>query len=305
MKCTFISNNDEYMKPVILIKKDKSELLTNSSLCLIKGETGSGKSRLAMNIMVGLSGVDESLDFQYAKCPEDKHVVYISTEMSRYHLQKRLKAILAKTGLEYEKNLRFVDFMGIDDKIGELKQLCEELNPYIIIIDQIGDFVLNINDIEQCIKLVNQLANGLEKNDCAIIGILHQNEDSGINSKARGHLGSILEQKVVSSIAISANSSGFNIKTTKLREGIPIQMNAEFDEETEMLKIKNKDNTSIVDKLTLPCNASDLDSQICKLTSKAITTARSIKKDLLNKGVLVVEKEGKFEVFKKNETPQA
>lgn len=300
MKYTIISNNDEYMKPVILIQKDKTELLTNSSLCLIKGEAGSGKSRLVMNMMVGLSGIDEGLGFEYIKCPEDKHVVYISTEMSRYHMQKRLKAIIERTGKEYEKNLRFVDFMNIENKVVELAGLCEELNPYVIIIDQIGDFVSNINDIEQCIALVNKLTNGIEKKDCAIIGILHQNEDSGISSKARGHLGSILEQKVVSSIGIASNQHGFNICTTKLREGKPFKLYAEFDESTEMLKLRDMDNSSIVDKLVFPANASELDNQIATLLNKSIATARVVKKELLRKKVIVSAKEGKFEVFNKN-----
>ena len=45
MKVVHITKECQYMKPLLLIKKDHTELLTNSSLMIIKGEVGSGKRR--------------------------------------------------------------------------------------------------------------------------------------------------------------------------------------------------------------------------------------------------------------------
>lgn len=300
MKHLVISSDAEFMRPLILIKKDSSELLVNSSLCLIKGEVGSGKSRLAMNLMVGLSGVGDNLGLEYNPCPEDKYVIYISTEMSRYHLQRRLLKVLEESKDGFESRLKFVDFAFVpaEEKITELRELCKEFPPYVIIIDQLGDFVTNINDIEQSTELVKQLMNGIEKYDCGIIGIIHQNEDSGINSKARGHIGSIFEQKVVSSIAISDTAKGFTIQTTKLREGKQIRFNATFDESTEMLKytevLKDED---ILSKINFPCTASQLDEQVSKITKMSIPTARNIKKRLVEEGKIKSIKEGKNEIY--------
>lgn len=303
MKRLEITSNEEFMKPLILIKKDSSELLVNSSLCLIKGEVGSGKSRLAMNIMVGFSGVSDDLGLEYKPCPDDKYIIYISTEMSRYHLQRRRKHIIDKTGKDYEERLKFFDFAYVSaaDKIKELREVCTEFPPWVIIIDQLGDFVTNVNDIDQSMELVKQLMNGIEKYDCGIIGIIHQNEDSGISSKARGHAGSIFEQKVVSSIAIADTSRGFTIQTTKLREGRQIKIYAVFNEESEMLKytelIKDEE---LLNRIKFPCNASDLDNQIATLTKMSVPTARNIKKKLQEEGKIKSVKEGKNEIYSLN-----
>lgn len=295
-----ITSDAEFMKPLILIKKDSSELLVNSSLCLIKGEVGSGKSRLAMNLMVGLSGASDNLGLEYLPCPKDKYVIYVSTEMSRYHLQRRLLHILKEASPDFDERLKFVDFayVPVDEKVEALREYCKENPPYVIIIDQLGDFVTNVNDVDQSMELVKQLMNGIEKHDCGIIGIIHQNEDAGINSKARGHVGSIFEQKVVSSIAIADTAKGFNIQTTKLREGRQVKFSATFDEVTEMLKytevMKDED---ILSKVTFPCTASELDLKIATLTKMSIPTARNIKKRLVEEGKIKSIKEGKNEIY--------
>lgn len=292
-----ITKDSQFMKPVILIKKDNSEVLTNSSLCLIKGETGSGKSRLAMNFMVGLSGVSDDLDFEYDPCPPDKSVVYISTEMSRYHLQKRFLKIISQCPPGYENQLRFFDICTSTDRLQDIREIAKQTNPYVIIIDQLGDLVNNINDLDQCVKLVDSLMNGIEKHDCGIIGILHQNEDSGIQTKARGHIGSLFEQKVVASIAIADRRDYFQISSTKLREGRPLSIQAVFNEETEMLSLKQQRN--LLEEIILPACASDIDQQIMKLINKSENTARKIRQKWEKENKIIHTKEGKEIIYKK------
>lgn len=294
-----LTKDSQYMKPLILIKRDHTELLTNSSLMIIKGEVGSGKSRLAMNFMVGFSGNKEDLEFEYEVCPKDKHVIYISTEMSRYHLQKRLLSILSLTPPEYEERLVILDAMMLSDKVSELEEICKKYPPHVIIIDQLGDLVSDINNLQQSTDIIKKLCNGLDKYDCGIIGIVHQNEDSGINAKARGHLGSLFEQKVVASLAISDHSKGYKIKTTKVREGKPINLDAIFNENTSMLKLIEipKDN-ELVDKLKLPCNRSELYKQLEVLTKKTSpTTLKTITNDLLAKGYIKEQSNGKSSII--------
>lgn len=295
-----IKEDSEFMKPVILIKKDHSELLTNSSLCLIKGETGSGKSRLAMNIMVGLSGNPDDLELEYEPCPDGKYVIYLSTEMSRYHLQRRLLKVLEQCPPEYKNKLKFFDLVNSDvaTKFEDLTTICKEYPPYVIIIDQLGDFVNNINEIADANKLVSHLMNGLERHDCAVIGILHQNEDSGLQTKARGHIGSVLEQKVVSSIAIADRSGYFLIETTKLREGKQLKIRAVFNEQTEMLQSQVQED--LLPKIKFPCTASEFDEQLMNLTNKSENTVKKIRKDWERKERIKSQKEGKEFIFTLN-----
>ena len=283
------------MKPVILIKQSESELLTNSSLMLIKGEVGSGKSRLAMNLMVGLLTGKEDLHLEYTICPKDKYILYISTEMSKYHLQRRLLKVLEQVPEELHERLIFLDSVEdtVEQKLPELTKAVKEYPPHVIIIDQLADFVTNINDIEQANNIITKLMNGIEKTDCAIIAIVHQNEDSGLDSKARGHLGSVFEQKVVSSIAISDNRKGFTIKSTKIREGKQLALKAEFNEKTEMLKLKSEVEVNL-SELTYPITREDLIEYLNKQFECAKSTSATHIAEYLEEGILTSFKDGKF-----------
>lgn len=290
-----LEEDDKYMQPVILIKKYGNELLTNSSLMLIKGEVGSGKSRLAMNMMVGLLTGKEDLHLEYKMCPDDKYVLYISTEMSKYHLQRRLIKVLETVPEHRKKNLRFFDAVStpVEKKMDELNEAIKQFPPYVIIIDQLADFVSNINDIEQANQVVSRFMNGIEKADCAIVGIVHQNEDSGISSKARGHLGSVFEQKVVSSIAISDTSKGFNIKSTKIREGKQLSIKAVFNESTEML-IEKVDSEVSLETLTYPILREDLIKAVCSMNDCGARTAATLIAKYLENKTLESFKESKL-----------
>ncbi len=290
-----IKENDNFMKPIILIKKEKAELLTNSSLMLIKGEVGSGKSRLAMNLMKCLLIGKEDLNLDYIICPDDKFVIYISTEMNRYHLQRRLLKVLEEVPQKDHDKLVFLDVCALstEDKFKALQEAVKEYPPHVIVIDQLADFVSNINDIEQADSIIKKLMNGIEKTDCAIVGILHQNEDSGINTKARGHLGSIFEQKVVCSIGISDTSKGFKIKTTKLREGSPLEITAKYNEATEMLIESNSSLQSDVLHLTYPMTREDLIKEIIKIEKCSERTAISRIEKLVEENYLLKNKQGK------------
>jgi RecA-family ATPase len=268
---------------------------------IVKGEVGSGKSRLAMNFMVGFSGAKEELDFQYSKCPNDKHVIYISTEMSRYHLQKRLIDILKLCPPEYEDRLVILDAMSLTDKLSDLDEICATYPPHIIIIDQLGDLVNDINNVLEANTSIKKLCNGLDKYDCGIIGIIHQNEDSGINAKARGHLGSMFEQKVVSSIAISEHTKGYKIKTTKVREGKPLLIDAVFNESTSMLKsIVTLQGNNIIELLVFPGSRSDIYKQLKEITKKtSFTTLKTITDDLINQGLIKETANGKSSKIEK------
>lgn len=301
MKAFKLSKEDNFMKPIILIKHEKTELLTNSSLMLIKGEVGSGKSRLAMNMMLGLLTGKEDLELEYEVCPSDKYVVYISTEMSKYHLQRRLLKVLSKVPENKHDQLIFLDSVNvsIEDKLKDLQEIVQTYPPHVIIIDQLADFVANINEIEQSSKLINSLMNGLEKSDCAIIGIVHQNEDSGLDSKARGHLGSMLEQKVVSSLAISDTRKGFTIKSTKVREGKQLNIKAIFNEQTEML-IKKEDKAFDLTTLTYPISREQLITTLNTANDCADRTSANIIAKYIEEGILTSFREGKFTKYKLN-----
>jgi predicted ATP-dependent serine protease len=296
-----IKANSDYMKPVILIKTNNSEVLTSNSICLLKGISGSGKSRLVMNIMVGLSGASEGLNLEYTECPKDKYVLYFSTEMSPYHLQRRLLKILCITGKEYENNLKFFDINAVKNPMEEINSVCEIYPPYVIIIDQAADLVMDFNNIEQSKKLLNYLNLLIMKYNASIVAVVHQNEDGNLNSKARGHLGSFLEQKSVCSIGISKqNNNLFKMKSTKMREGAFITINAEYDLKTEMLKeIEIAEVEDIITLLNFPMDATALINAYKKHYKKSESYVRKIIKTHVNDDLLFTTKQGKEIIYNK------
>lgn len=295
-----IQQNSNYMQPVILIKNNHSEILTTNSLLLVKGEVGSGKSRLLMNIMTGLSGTQEGLNLEYTPCPKDKHVIYFSTEMSPYHLQRRLIKILSLTGNQYSNNLKFFDVNGSAKLKDDIENVLNKYPPYVIIIDQVGDMTNNINDLEKTTLLLKYLNELIQKYQCSIIAVVHQNEDAGINAKARGHLGSVLEQKSVCSIAIANNQKGFKIKTTKMREGINLNLDAEFDTQTEMLKqVIIPSQNVVTNSITFPLDATSLVEAYMQQFNKSESYVRKIIKSQVAKGTLIATKKGKSVYYDK------
>lgn len=310
MNLGFIITDDfEMVNSLILLKQGRKELLTSSSLMLVKGEVGSGKSRLAMNLMVGFLGGNDQLGLEYIQCPEGKHIIYVSTEMSRYHLAKRRNKILELIPQDQKSKLVVSDIMNCPNKVEVFNNLITAYPPHVIIIDQLADFVASINDLEMVNKMITSLSNGVETSDCGVIAIVHQNEDSGISTKARGHLGSTLEQKVVSSLAIADSRRGFRIKSTKVREGgVLDEIYAVFDEETEMLKSitpqeeYGSELTKIFNTLILPDTKTNVCEQIGKyLKSDNYDTQKSRLTKLLECNFVTEVKEGNKRMIHKQE----
>ena len=74
--------------------------------------------------------------------------------------------------------------------------------PDIIFIDGIRDLVFDFNDIKECTIIVNWIMFLVDKYNCHISLVLHQNP-SDSNSKGRGHLGTELDNKCESAIVVA------------------------------------------------------------------------------------------------------
>lgn len=284
------------MEPTIIISKEDSEILTDSTLALIKGTVGSGKSRLCLNLLKGLMGSSDDIGFNYSPCPKDKYVYYISTEMSNYHLQKRYIQLTEQ--LEQEDNLLFFNLYSGEDIFEELKKVIPNYTPYVIIIDQCADLTMSVNDEVSNKKIINRLEKLAQSTGAGIITVIHQNESSANGSKARGHMGSILEQKCISSVAVNKRGSEFIVQATKIREGVPFKLKAVFNKDTQMLKAQSTTN-EILKEITFPIGAGSLKEEIENATGWAHTKVHTFIKDLVSKGILETEKSGRNVTYKK------
>lgn len=292
-----IDANKEYMSNTVIIRKGESELLCNQSLMLVKGTVGSAKSRLCLNMIKGLLGADDGLGLEYVACPKERHVLYISTEMIPYHLQKRYISLIDSVGSDYNTRAEFYCYHE-EDSVSDLEKVFSERKPYVVFIDQVADLIPTVNDEEKSNKLVRLLSRLAYTYDTAIVLVIHQNEGSGTQSKSRGHLGSTLEQKCISSVAISKKNGSFKIQTTKVREGVPVVISAIFDASTSMLKEKNT-RKDVFDSLSLPCTSGELKEQIMAALSCSYSHAEGIIRSYNSEGRLLKEKSGRNTIYSK------
>lgn len=294
-----IQKDDKYPNATTVIKYKESEVLASHSMLLLKGEPGTGKSRLAMNFMVGLLGGEDNLGFDYSLIPENKNVVYFSTEMIPYHIHRRMLKILENINPNFENKLHMFDMSVSTNLSDDINKALTEYPPHVLIIDQVGDWLNNgnVNDIEDANKLFKYLHWVCVYYNCAIIVILHQNQDSSIVSKARGHLGSLLEQKSVCSVAIGNNKNTglYRIKATKIREGRLFDIPAEFNVKTMMLSSieSDEEKKDVLETISFPITASSLMEKYSAYYKKSISFARQAVKAKVEEGILSTYKVGR------------
>jgi RecA-family ATPase len=284
-----------------LITYNGSGVLTQDNICLIKGESGSGKGRLVMNMMVGFSGKEDGLGFKYDTCPADKYVVYINTEMSKGEVSERMQHILKLTGRPYRDRVKVLHIEGEEYKFEMLNELLDDYPPHVVIIDQVGDFCDDINNIVETKVVVKKLSELVSKYNCGGIIVMHQNENAGSNGKARGHVGSFLEQKVISSLSVTELSSTYKIKSTKMRSGRAFEIQSSFAEETKMLtlatdltklvakEIKSQMKEDWIKAIQTPCTKMEFYAQSKELGNIGLSTAQKKLESLIQRDIFAID----------------
>ena len=179
--------------PVLRDPRDNSSLwATEGNLIMVAGEA---KARKTFNVKM--------LVYIYLQQNAEGSCIWVDTEQSEYHIGLAFKAIQEVMNWEPRKNhprLTMVSFLGLPKKerLNMLKEMMSEVNPGLLVIDNIGHLVTNINDPEQSDTLVTMFDKFKKENPHSVIlGVLHTNEGSSklsTDPKMRGHVGSDMEQ---------------------------------------------------------------------------------------------------------------
>lgn len=185
----------EVSKPVPVLRdpRDNTSLwATEGNLIMVAGEA---KARKTFNVKL--------LVYTYLQQNANGTAIWVDTEQSEYHIGLAFKAVQDVMGWKPRQNnerLLMVSFLGLDKKVrmDMLADMMNEVNPGLLVIDNIGHLVSNINDPEQSDKLVTLFDRFKKEHPHSVIlGVLHTNEGSskGTNDpKMRGHVGSDMEQ---------------------------------------------------------------------------------------------------------------
>ena len=136
------------------------------------------------------------------------HLLHIDTEQGLWHCQKVFKRPLIMDSSINTNNYHTFGLRSIDHKmrIDFIDYYLENKikKPSLIIIDGIADLCSDANSIIESNALVQRLMEWSSKYKCHIINVIHQNY--GSQKFGTGHLGSFLEKKAETVIALEANT---------------------------------------------------------------------------------------------------
>ena len=145
------------------------------------------------------------------------HLLHIDTEQGLWHCQKVFKRPLTMDKSINTNNYHTFGLRSIDHKmrIDFIDYYLENKikKPSLIIIDGIADLCSDANAIVESNALVQKLMEWSAKYKCHIINVIHQNY--GSQKLGTGHLGSFLEKKAETVIALEANTVNKDWVTVK------------------------------------------------------------------------------------------
>lgn len=197
------------------------------SFSLIVGTTGTGKSTIIRKMIVATlidqypNSNTDTIGIQASPAGND-YVIYINTEMSNTSTMRKIhNAVLKDLGIR-EKPSNFLVLNLIANSPSGRRAIIRQTfemfpNIHLLIIDGGADTVSSVNDEvgsnEACEEL-NIIAN---KNNTAIINVIHVNKGNGLT---RGHYGQAFERKAFGIMVCTydANTKTHGAHCNKARE---------------------------------------------------------------------------------------
>lgn len=209
----------EKPEPIFLLKDQP--IATPGNIVALYAQAKAGKSAVISALIAAVITDDEHgdfLGFQSAANPEGKAIIHLDTEQSRYdHEQVVMRALRRAEREQIPLWLRSYCLTDLDiaTRRSFISKELERANKehqgvFCVLVDGIGDFVPDVNDITSTHEFIVELHGLAIKFNTVLILVLHENPGTGKLSieKMRGHLGSQLERKAESNIRILKEKDG-------------------------------------------------------------------------------------------------
>lgn len=194
--------------------KGKHDLIARGNTQLVKGREKTGKSAIGIALMVAAM---KGSFLQIEPNRGDYTLLWIDTEQDKTTLRKRAKAAL-KMACEASTNdrLQIVTLKGESpsERLKIALTAIRETRPDLVFIDGVVDLCEDFNDNKQSATVTNELLKATEENNCAIICVIHTNKK---DEEARGHLGTILQQKCSEVYEVTKNGDTATVRQDKCR----------------------------------------------------------------------------------------
>lgn len=254
-----IVKEDAELEPQPIIKLGSHLLLSKGNIGLVSGSEGVMKSTFARMVVAGAIKHEKAKtwdNFANIEVFADgtKAVLFFDSEQSKHRQGKNLKEILRRSKNEdIPPHYYSFDFVSkspeefltrFNNYVKAIAKIHDGIS--IIVVDQLGDMLANINDIAEVKVLMNSLREVSRRYDCGILGIIHFNPQG---TKERGHIGTELRQKAEINMFIKRdpNTGVSELHIRKAREAnewdIPIMMFA-FDKQKMMVVDKGSKSRS-------------------------------------------------------------
>jgi hypothetical protein len=202
------------------------QIATAGNIISLYSQAKTGKSAVLSAMMASAFSEDSLCDFLgFTAAPNSagKSLVHFDTEQSRYDADQLIRRALRRAEIvgppppwlrsywlaDIELSLRR---SLLRDELEAAAKACGGI--YCVLIDGVGDFVLDVNDIAETQNFVIELHALAIRYECPIVGVLHENPGEK-NDKQRGHLGSQLERKAESNIRLVKDSDGITVIYTE------------------------------------------------------------------------------------------
>jgi hypothetical protein len=225
-----ISATKPFVSSIPVLKINNISISTEGNITVLSGDSKSGKSALCNVIIAGAicpigQNYDSFNNIVVEPNFQNKAVLHFDTEQSKQqHYKSMSKAILKRVDIDtepafyYSYNIRELDLL-------KYMTFCKDIfeatfmkhgGIHLAVIDGAADFIKSVNDEEDSnniVKFFEQLAINYKT---SIILIIHFNPKS---EKQRGHLGSQLQRKAESVLAIKKLNGISFIEPQLLRNG--------------------------------------------------------------------------------------
>jgi hypothetical protein len=229
--------------PTLYFKEN--EILSRQGIALLTGPAGKGKSQIFHAICaVALNQMSDGLGFKTSA----QRILYIDTEnpykIFRRNCKRTARRAVISDGDDMP-GIRLENIRGletIDEKRNYLRaNIVQAEPPDLVLIDGIGDFVLDVNNAESCIPLIAELCALCAQTNISIFCSLHGNPMGEAKEKARGVLGSELIRKADASLLLRCDGDirviTSEFATGKNRAaGDTMEHAFRWDDESEMFK---------------------------------------------------------------------
>lgn len=138
-----------------------------------------------------------------AQTSKEGRVLWVDTEQSKSEIKTVYLKIKEQGG--NMENIDFYAFLDVEnvDFLELFKHVIQQKNPEFIVLDNITDFNDNaILDINAAVNLTRIMSKIAKAKNAAICAVIHENE-SGTETRGRGHIGSEFVRKCSTVLSVS------------------------------------------------------------------------------------------------------